>query len=522
MSSEPVAIRAWDELVAACVVGTARSGGRVPSLCDAPANILARLPNTHNANAPPHAENSDAPLALLRAASLLSTYERAGRRPAPATAQPVPICEDADQRCCSPNAAAHLAKILYEGFDDLLGEWCEAARRRGLVVTHEFVIELLNRAQAAPPESAARIRAVAGKRGAWVESLRSAAPATTPLERWKNGSMAERAWALRELRRSDANAARALLQAGWEQEPPDERAALIAALELGLSSADELFLEAALDDRRKATRLAAAELLASIPASALSQRMATRAADCVSIKLTKRTARSAVARIDVTLPNKPDAATRRDGVEFRSVGQMGERASALSQFVAFAPLELWERSGASAAELVAAARSSEWSEPLLKGGASAARRARAAAWLEPLLADALSDEALDAKALLRALDAAARERVMTRALPATKPPSESVLEALDACEHAWSISFSRSVLVALQRYCGSQLGNASQALRSVLCKRVPLCLAPELAAEAQHGWNRNSPFWNYGDDMLVNALQTTLALRCDMLKELNA
>ena len=88
-----------------------------------------------------------------------------------------------------------------------------------------------------------------------------------------------------------------------------------------MSLDDETFLEAALDDRRKEVRGAAADLLARLPESALRRRALERALPLLKFKSNKLRRKT----IEVTLPEACDKAMQRDGVEpkpgFRGVGE---------------------------------------------------------------------------------------------------------------------------------------------------------------------------------------------------------
>ncbi len=100
---------------------------------------------------------------------------------------------------------------------------------------------------------------------------------------WEFGTIGRRVSALIVIRRRDPATARALIEAVWAGETPDDRAAMLGALTTGLSTADESLLEVALDDRRKEVRIAAVELLAHLPDSAFARRMTERTAACVMV-----------------------------------------------------------------------------------------------------------------------------------------------------------------------------------------------------------------------------------------------
>src|SRR5262249_56761837 len=96
----------------------------------------------------------------------------------------------------------------------------------------------------------------------------------------------------------------ALVKETWSGEKAPDRATIVEELATGLGPGDEPFLEAALDDRAKSVRAAAAMVLAALPSSRFATRMADRLRPPVATRRGKLT---------VELPDDPDAAARRDG-----------------------------------------------------------------------------------------------------------------------------------------------------------------------------------------------------------------
>ena len=106
----------------------------------------------------------------------------------------------------------------------------------------------------------------------WAARIRRFAQRNAPPDpaRWEDGDAQERADHLARLRRTDPDAARALLADGaWLKARAPEREQILDALAIGLGPADEQILEERLDDRAEAVRGRAAELLSRLPSSAL-------------------------------------------------------------------------------------------------------------------------------------------------------------------------------------------------------------------------------------------------------------
>jgi hypothetical protein len=107
------------------------------------------------------------------------------------------------------------------------------------------------------------------------------------------------------------------LRSTWDTDAPEAREAFLTILAEEVGTDDESFLEFALDDKRKAVRLAAADLLARLPESGHARRMLARLESLIELeaphggilgKLRKR-------KLRVDLPAAPDKAAQRDGID---------------------------------------------------------------------------------------------------------------------------------------------------------------------------------------------------------------
>jgi hypothetical protein len=171
--------------------------------------------------------------------------------------------------------------------------------------------------------------------------------------------------------------------ASWDAAGPDERVMFLRAIARGLSLADEPLLDGALDDRHIWVRKAAADLLAALPGSALSQRMAARAADCLRLSRDSRGTRLAVSP-----PGDCDAAMRRDGitpVPGSGAAQPTARDHLLLAVIARTPLRTWtDRFGMTPAEILDVPAGS-WSPTLFAGWSRAAVSQEDQAWMAALV-----------------------------------------------------------------------------------------------------------------------------------------
>jgi hypothetical protein len=483
----------YEDLVAAATVGLDRRPLRLTGLAG-PAAVHADV-----------LDDADPAATLLAAAALLSSARRAGAAPASAT-PPSPAAADAEPEL-SPLASAILSDALRSDPDlaaDLLTAAAQAGRRAAPPVLPALLDAAVRHRALRQPASA-----VLGERGRWLAAYRDdwhralgadnskigsgsdngnrrsdnsnmeaggdhgaggepgaaeeqgAGAAHDADETWRTGGRAERRVWLAALRRRDPAAARDQLAGTFDTETGDDRADLLAVLQIRLSPADEPFLEAALDDRKQAVRQAAARLLAALPDSALTARAVARGAAVLGIE--RRGPRTV---LTVTLPAGLDAAAARDGVPAAPAGAVARgRAWLVIQFIAAVPLAEWTtRLRLSPARLVALPVPGGFGAEVHAGWRRAAVTQRDAAWAAALLAAAAA-EADDAPPAARAAAASAdtelamvlppAERVAwAQRILARAGPGPQAAAALAACPGPWPAALADAVLGQLARASG--------------------------------------------------------------------
>ncbi|MEH1014319.1 SWIM zinc finger family protein [Micromonospora sp. CPCC 206060] len=396
------------ELLSAALVGTGRrpwGGGTVP---------VGGRPLTVGGD--------DSAGSLLEAAAVAVTYQRAAGTPVPGRV-PVDPAPAETVPAVPPAAAARLHLLLAEGGapggaqvqQDLLAEWLRLAATHPVVLPPETLPALLD---AGRRSTALRplLARLAGQRGRWLAGHRpewgyllDEAPAAvvttvdgTPTggagdgstgtaqhgsvdgadERsagiWETGTSGERLSYLTRLRAQDPAAGRELLVATFSAESAPDRARFVEALRVGLSPADDGFLERTLDDRRREVRQAAVELLRRLPGSGLRQRMADRA--LTAVRLVEGD------RLVVDPPTECDAAMRRDGVDPQPPRGVGLGAWLLEEIVAATPLATWtDTVGRAPAGLLAMPVDDDWAPVLRRGWARAAVDEQNATWAAALV-----------------------------------------------------------------------------------------------------------------------------------------
>ncbi|MFN8445730.1 MAG: DUF5691 domain-containing protein [Caldilineaceae bacterium] len=352
--SHPMSLEnGWQTLVSNALLGTGR---QAPSL--SMGEPLAGLFTQLETNEPEAKLLSQAAIFTL----MRKTATKAERR------QPsLPTLPQEDWPVASVIANRLLAMILGGTQPELLGEWLRLAANNQVRVGEEHLPDLLELGTNRKALAEA-ICAVIGRRGEWLATLNPAwryasGSGENLTEAWETGVEEQRIRAFGKLRIEDPDLARQLLYKSWKSETPTLRAKVVALLATNLSQADEEFLEAALDDRRKEVRDEAAKLLPRLPQSRLRERITQRLVPLLKVSGLLRKS------IEVTLPSECTLTMQRDGISEKvpvQFNKMGERAWWLWQMLAMTPTQLWQhRFNLTPQRLVEVATRSEWSELLL-------------------------------------------------------------------------------------------------------------------------------------------------------------
>ncbi|MFJ2725025.1 DUF5691 domain-containing protein [Streptomyces collinus] len=527
----PAPASPWEDLVTTALLGTDR---RPPAV----------------------APGGQAPAALLDAAAVATVRRRAGLRPGRAAPRPEPAPRD--PRPALPAAAARRLAILLADrpgsggggrrgsspdLIELLPQWLAAAGAHGYAAPPQALPALLDAARGRTDLRPAAL-AFAGPRALWLArlnpdwrfALRSApgGGATLPdpadgeavRRLWEEGLFAERVALLAALRARTPAPARELLASTWTTERAEDRLMFLDSLRTGLSLEDEPFLEQALGDRSRNVRSTAAELLSTLPGSALAARMAVRAAACVAVD---RTGNSPT--VVVEAPPECDPGMERDGVAARPPTGRGERSWWLGQLVEAAPLGIWagRLGGRTPEQIVALPVADDWQAELHAAWCRAAVRQRDAAWSRALLGTPSAPEAggpgavslAERAKLLGALEPGERA-VWVAGFIATHGLSEA-FQLLGVCAVPWAAPLGRSVVDALDiaRDAGSYpwsfsgvMGLAERCLDPAEATRLEGLLAlPDEREDASPG---AGGYWAEAFQRLV----ATLRLRAAMAAEL--
>lgn len=446
----------WEQLVATALLGTERRPPARPTQIDgALAEALEALPW------------EDPEAALLGAAGLLGGYRAAGWQPS--ALEHAPAAAPLDSRpLCSPGADAIFVRLLDSGPGLLLPEWLHHAQAAGVRPVPEQLPALLDAASADRTLRVAalrgggdRLRWLAGLNDRWAWAAGEVAAGADVEQRWETGTRDERLALLRAVRAEDPGRGRGLVSSTWTTDGAQERRMLLEALAVGLEPADEPLLEAALDDRSKPVREQAAELLASLPGSALGARMAQRLRPLVAVGGRLRR------KLQAQPPEELDTAARRDGVtDSGAPAPLGVGAWRLAQIIGAAPLTLWaELTGHDVASTFALARGADHEPALKLGWRLAALRQRDSQWSAVIARETGDPE------LLQAVPPGVADEVAIGLLGGA-PDTQALNGLLDRIPAPWSPEISRAATDRL----ASTLSGADDMVYGLRLERMALAL----------------------------------------------
>ena len=463
-------------------------------------------------------------------------WQRAGHQAAaPELPEPVTPSSDSDTlRPCPAQAERALALLLQDEYPQVRSEWLRLANAHKCRLPPRLLPGVLDLGSAQRPLRAL-IDGVLGARGHWLARQNPSwnwVGADTDDVRllWDEGNIEQRVNALRDMRARDGGAALQELQAAWPSETPEHRATLLGCLSVGLSLADETFLESALDDKRKEVRKVAQRLLAGLPGSQLAQRMLARAVPLLRVE---RNGGSTHLLADV--PNERDKSMQRDGVGAGLYPAMGEKSGWLVDILAAVPPTYWSTAfDASPRTCLTLAMASEFKHTLLLGWSSALQRSLQAgydtglhAWFTAFLDLYLKWSGIhthmprDFFSLFGALPANAADDLLATLVEATPAKwmraHSSLIDLLDdaakSAQRNWPLALSKAVVSRIQAGCAAntlQSWSLSYAMAS-----LALVLDPAAIDAYENGWPKDIPEFAQWEDTVDKFLRT-LRFRHDM------
>jgi hypothetical protein len=481
----------WQNVLSTALVGTERQALDLSLIDNTLKPLLDQL------------DQADRERTLLSAAGVIALWRNAGYQPA-SDSQPLSLSSEPDVTPrCRALANQHLALMLQGQHENVLPEWLSALAGADQRVGEEYLPALLELGRT-QPSLRLLILPVLGRRGCWLAQQNAAwryVATESHKMVWQTGSQDERLFLLQQLRQENPDRARELLASTWSEETAKARAGYLAALVVGLSMADEPFLENLLDDRSREVRRTAADLLARLAESRLVQRLTEQTRSLLTFEPGKLLRKD---RLNVTLPETCAEMMRRDGIEPKppaGLEQVGEKAWQLQQLIGIVPPSYWSQIWRkSAVEIIRASHKHEWQSVLLAGWSLAAQRHRDEEWVEALLsAGSKSDESL--AGLLDTLSPERREAYVLELFHSERDPLQDdslALAALHYCQYPWSVALSRLVLDEVRRHIAATKVTEWRAYWQLQSSFASFAhyFPPLLADEANANWPTQAASWS--------------------------
>lgn len=500
----------WKSLVKTALLGTERS--------NLPPETLAFL---EAQGIDPQKEPTEV---LLEAAALFSQMNKAGFLLKDYEGGLPETIGENDEQACSPKSSHHLSLILDDTFAEALPE---------------FIFHLNHNRKQLPPTSLPnlleqckedralwqKINPAIGKRGRWLMRLNpdwAILIAKPEISSWKTSQKAERIALLKHLREIKSTETVPLLQSSWAEESVSDKVDFLKILEIGITQADEFFLEDCLYDSRKEVRQVAANLLAQIPDSELVERMHWRVSTSMVYER---------GQLILNLPDELDETAIRDGISptLKSY-KSGLKAGWFGQMMAKVPPYHWESFFAKKpTEILELFSKSDWIGMLVQAIVEATILYKDEKWMEAILRLWLKHEdypiwQIDAmKDLLEIIPDALFNEIALKSLKKTKGLLEEnspVTKLLTLGKHDWNDQLTLLIIKRFQTWLrdASTFHWNTWHYKKMLQSAAYKC-NPSLYDALKSGWAYHSPAWGMWEKEVEYFLKV-LVFRKEMIGEL--
>ena len=469
-------------------------------------------------------QGADSASDLLSMAGAITLYEQVGQLPQRIVSAPrVRQTIQETLPGCHIRASRRLTTIFDTRHQDLLSEFLTALAQAKQRIPEEHLPNLLERG-ARVSNIRPLILPVLGETGRWLAAQNPSWVYASPnvevwsglIKQWRQGSSSIKQSLLHQLRHMNPERGRQLLESTWRAESSSNRSLFVKGLKIGLSMADEPFLEAALDDRSHTVRRRAAELLACLPPSRLGQRMIVNAAGLLKWTPTREH------QITVYFPTEIKAQLVHDGVSLPKIKNLSRvRSTQMIDMVGAIPLSHWTDAWqVSADQIIRAALTSRWPRTLTRGFTLAAERQRNVEWALALLAH--DDYSVNTIRLVTILPTdvfrSLMEKMTTLADPLVK--DSLLIKILRKWPHPWNEDIAKIWLNHIGPYIAHHQKSSSPdpALRATFKQFARLC-PPSLTDEVTQtllSVTEENAAWR----SLIQTFVSTLTFRREMLADI--
>ena len=430
---------------------------------------------------------------------------------------------DTEECLVSAKSIHHLNLILKGDYERALPEFIEYLNKNNKQLSPKNLPDLLDKCLESR-DFWQKIKEAIGKRGWW---LLSQNPAWQSLENmpspddWAEGRKEERIDFLTFFREREPMKALEIMSMTWAKESFRDKVDFLNVLKIGLSKADEAFLEDALYESRKEVREAAANLLAAIPDSELVNRMFIRMTDLMNFENDI---------LVIALPDEPDETAIRDGIQPISKKHLGIKAGVLHQMLAKIPPSKWETFFEATPEKVLKIfYQNEWSKTLIPAMTEATILHKNQDWSKLLLemwlhlgnSDLWDNEEMKTIAAMVSRDIfnqiAIQHLEKNKQLLNEKSP---ILQLLIGVPHTWNDHLAMLAIGRFQQWLVAAPTQFWDKLHyKILLHEAAYKCSPSLIERLKSGWGHSSQAWGFLENEVEQFLRV-LIFRKEMMNEL--
>ncbi len=251
----------WNEIIHTALLGSGKKQVDPAAL----PSVLAELAQQIQTVTPDKEEQ------LLQVAALAFNYRQAGVTALVKEGLELSLAEAEEKPYCSTEAMQSLSTLISENNAFLLRTWLFLCHSKKQIVQPDALPALL---EIARKEKTLRadILSITGKRAEWLGALNPEwkfGTAEKEEDLWQTGSPEQRRTLLQQLRHTDPDKARSLLEQTWATEDAASKLDLLHQLETGISDKDLAFLQGLSTEKGKKIKEEAISLLRKIPSSTL-------------------------------------------------------------------------------------------------------------------------------------------------------------------------------------------------------------------------------------------------------------
>jgi Family of unknown function (DUF5691) len=432
------------------------------------------------------------------------------------------------QNSCSPRAANLLLQVLEGDYADVLIEALGLLEESGQDFPPQSLPALIQRCleqekfrDLVLPRIGSLGQWLIGQNPAWQELDSSRFDHLD----WELATGIQRFLLLQHLRRENPEHALQLLAQSWDNAAPEWRAQLLLCLEIGLNKKDEVFLEQCLQEKRRETRQAAAELLSVMSNSKLREHYLVFLLDCLSLEK---------GRLQVKLPIELPEEWKSMGVESTGKGPytQAQRNAWIEQLIRrIPPSFLRKKFELEASTLCKIFFTQSPAEGWFSALCEAALTHQDETQLEAIVAHWLQNESASGwagklgKTLIQTLPQASFNRLLKNYLEKRPHPVEDgqfVTFLLRESTQLWSAELSMLIIRGFREYLSGKSNwfYGADHYTGILHKLSYQCEV-SVYPSLQHGWNADFVLyerWHEKIDRMLKVVRFRTSLRTAILE----